>query len=235
MARPKTISDEEAINLVNEYFAGPCEGIASKLKLPDIAEYIKQHGHPYYRVETLRRSPAVRRHIESLRSTADAQSRVRLVAYQSLDIEALLDNNKTRAKLIRALTDIDMYYKSLAGTAAEIMKKDSEKTKKIGELQNNIDVLTTQNTSLQEMVTALKKEMQALRAQNDALHTVVDKYVYPEMASLLLEESGYIKLDTTYVDPEKAKEDIIDPSTPVNSPTKPQSKIIEGMFKKFDD
>ena len=158
-----------------------------------------------------------------------------MVAYQSLDIEALLDNNRTRAKLTRALTDIDMYYKSLADTAAEIMKKDSEKTKKIGELQNSIDVLTTQNTSLQEMVTALKKEMRALRAQNDALHTVVDKYVYPEMASLLLEESGYINLDTTYVDPEKAKEDIIDPSTPVNSPTKPQSKIIEGMFKKFDD
>lgn len=235
MARPKTISDEEAINLVNEYFAGPCAGIASKLKLPGIAEYIKEHGYSNYRVETLRRTPAVRRHIEYLQSTADAQSRVRLVAYQSLDIEALLDNNRTHAKLTRALTDIDMYYKSLADTAAEIMKKDSEKTRKIGELQNSIDVLTTQNTSLQEMVTALKKEMRALRAQNDALHTVVDKYVYPEMASLLLEESGYINLDTTYVDPEKAKEDIIDPSTPVNSPTKPQSKIIEGMFKKFDD
>lgn len=235
MARPKTISDEDAINLVNEYLAGPCNGDASQLKLPAITEYIKKKGYPDYRVETLRRAPAVRRHIESLRNASEVQGRVRLVAYQSLDIEALLDNNRTRTKLIRALTDIDMYYKSVADTAAEILKKDGEKTRQIDSLQSDVDNLIKENSSLQESADKLKKELRALKEQNKALHTVVEKYVYPEMARCLLEESGYVKLDTQYVDPEKAKADTIDASTLICGDARSQSKVIDGMFKKFED
>lgn len=231
MGRPKTISDEDAINLVNQYFTGPCAGVAERLNLPDIANYIRQNGYPSYRVETLRRSPVVRRHIESLLSTVNKQARVKLVSYKSLDIEALLDNNRTRGALTKALTDIDMYYKTIADTSAEIIRNEQKKNKEIEELKTRVTELTHENESLSETITNLKQESKELQKQNAALHNVVDKYVYPEMASVLLQESGYIQSDTEYVDPAKLRENTITS----NSHVKSESKIIEGMFKKFED
>lgn len=48
---------------------------------------------------------------------------------------------------------------------------------------------------------------------------------------MLLQESGYIQSDTEYVDPAKLRENTITS----NSHVKSESKIIEGMFKKFED
>ena len=162
MARPKTINDADAINLVNQYFVGPCAGDASRLKLPDIADYIQQNGYPNYRVETLRRSPVVRQYVDSLLSTAKEQARVKLVAYQSLDIEALLDNNRTRTSLVKALTNIDMYYKTIADTAAEITKKERERENEIEELKARLDEATYEKEALHQSVDTLKKKVREL-------------------------------------------------------------------------
>lgn len=148
MGRPKIISDADAIELVNQYFAGPCAGIASNLKFPGVAEYIQKNGYPDYRVETLRRSPSVRRHVESLIGTAGAQGRVKVTTFKPMDVEAMLDKNRTRASLIKALTEIDMYYKTLADTAAEVIKKEQKKDEEIAKLQSLVDEISREMDAL---------------------------------------------------------------------------------------
>ena len=229
MSRHKIISDQEAIQLVNEYLAGPCFGIVSKLKLPEIAEYIKQRGYPEYRVETLRRSPAVREYIESLRGTAEQPSKIKLVSFQSLDIETFLDSNRTRGALTKALSRIDLYYKTIADTANEILKKDNERNKEIAKLKEQLAETTRDNEDLRGSLTDLKERVRDLSSQNAALRKALDKYVYPEMVEILLEESGLTMPKTVYVDPAKAKAETI------RSDTRLESKVIEGMFKKFED
>jgi len=229
MSRHKIISDQEAIQLVNEYLAGPCFGIVSKLKLPEIAEYIKQRGYPEYRVETLRRSPAVRKYIESLRGTAEQPSKIKLVSFQSLDIETFLDNNRTRGALTKALSRIDLYYKTIADTANEILKKDNERNKEIEMLKGQLAEASRDNEDLRGSLTDLKESVRELSSQNAALRKALDKYVYPEMVEILLEESGLTMPETVYVDPAKAKAETIGPDTQISS------KVVEGMFKKFED
>lgn len=77
----------------------------------------------------------------------------------------------------------------------------------------------------------MKEETQSLKSQNAALQKVVDKYVYPEIANVLLKKSGYKQLDTQHVDPERVIKDTITPSTKIE----PESKIIEGLFRSFEE
>ena len=229
MARPKIISDQEAIKLVNEYLEGPCCGITCKLKLPDIAEYIKQRGYPEYRVETLRRSPAVRDYIESLRGTEEQPSQIELVSFQSLDINALLDNNRTRSALVKALTRIDVYYKTIADTANEILKKEKKRKKEFAELQKSLDRATSEQKELRKILTEQGEKIRKLSKENVALRKALDKYVYPEVVGTLLKKSGLTMPETEYVDPEKARVDTIGVDTKITN------KVIEGMFKKFEE
>lgn len=230
MSRPKIISDQAAIKLVEEYFEGPCYGIASKLKLPEIAEYIKQNGYPKYSVATLRRSPAVKEYIESLRGSVKPQSQVKLISFQSLDVDVLLDNNRTRSALVKALVGIDVYYKTVADTANEILKKANKRKKEFTELQERLDKVTSEQEELQKALTEQKEKVRELSKENAALRKALNKYVYPEVAGTLLQKSGLAVPEKEFVDLEKAKAGTITPSTRIKS----ESKVIEGMFKKFE-
>lgn len=238
MPRKKTIDDKELIALINEFLSGPCNGDARKLKFPAIAEYVRQHGYPDFEVTTLRRTPAARNHIESLQSSDEAVKVANLVSYRSIDIPALLEANPTRPSLIKALTDIDMYYKTAADTAAMIIAKDSEKTEKIAELEDDLRLKTDAIAKLENTVAALKSELREKTVECNGLRDYIKDYVYPEIASELLVRDGLFKpKESAVIVPDALDRSIIQAETKAAEFSKPRvtfdSEALTAMWDKF--
>ena len=69
MARKKMIEDDVLFGLIEKYHRLNCVYNNTKIKLPQLVEFIGRNGYPDYRIESLRRNEKARAHIESLNRT----------------------------------------------------------------------------------------------------------------------------------------------------------------------
>ncbi len=193
MARPKMIEDQLILNLIEEYYLTKCDGKAEKLKIPNIAAYIREKANcTTYDATLLRRNKAAREYIDSMKSAGNQEALSVVTVYKSLDVETFLDTNRTRNALKQSLSGLDNYYKMVAYSAAELNRKAKESQSKILKLEKEIEELKTENEKLKVKKSALKAEVSQLSTENKALLSVVDTYVYPELANKLLVQEGYL-------------------------------------------
>lgn len=119
MARPKQIEDDVLLDLIKKFFNDECRGNIKKLKASEIVKYINANGYPDYPATTLRRTPIATKYIEELKATVVDEHYVTSVSYQTIDAALLVDSNRSRDTLIKAITDRDNYYKMIADSAAQ--------------------------------------------------------------------------------------------------------------------
>ncbi|MBO5599034.1 MAG: hypothetical protein J5943_10620 [Oribacterium sp.] len=200
MARPKYIEDSKAIDLIKQYFNCECNGDGNKLNTTSIVVYISQHGYPEYNAAILRRSSNVMAYIEELKKAADSEDYVTTASYQTIDAPSFVDRHRSRDSLIKAITERDTYYKTIADAATRslerygsIVKKYEDEVAKRENLEAKIKKDNELIKEYESLISQLKKDLKAYKA-------VIDTYVYPEIANELLVKEGAIKLTKNIVD-----------------------------------
>ena len=230
MARPKLIEDSVLLKLIQEYFDEECNGDIKKLKASEITRYINAHGHPNYPASTLRRTKAAVDFIESLKKQSSNERYLTVAAYQTIDAAALVDSNKSRNRLICAITERDLYYKRIADSAAHFFEKQDQLKKKYdAEKEKNL-ILTNKIEELEQQIKADKTELKKLRDELKATNSIIKTYVYPEIANELLEKEGIIRKTEHLLKEESIENEIITTTTDVKAFSKSNSNVIEGLF-----
>lgn len=234
MARPKLIEDTVLLNLIKKYFNEECNGNIKKLKNSEIVKYINANGYPDYPASTLRRTPAAIAYIEELKNSLNDEHYITSVSYQTIDAALLVDSNRSRDTLIKAITDRDNYYKTIADAAAQsferynaLSKKYDEEVFSRKELEAKIAILEEQNKKSKAHIKELEKTVKTYKS-------IVDTYVYPEIANELLVREGAIRETEGIINTDVLDSDIITADTDIKKLSKSGSKIIEGLFRLDD-
>lgn len=234
MARPKQIDDSELLNLIERFYREECRGDVKKLKYEEIAKYIQNNGYPDYKATSLRRDSTAKTYIENFKNQTKKASVTTVSTYKTLDIEEFINNNRTPDRLRRSLTELDAYYKSVADSAARIFNEYNALVKKYEEMKDALEESRIVQKDTVERSKDSHSEVIALKKEIKVLNSVINTYVYPEIANELLAKER-IKMKTTgIIDKEKLDEQIITAETPVNDP-KSGSKVIRGLFDSIDE
>jgi len=232
MARPKMIDDQLVLKLVEEYYLTKCDGKTEKLKIPNIAAYIRENTNcPTYDATLLRRNKAAREYIDSLKCAGNQKALSIVTVFKGLDIDAFLDTNRTRNTLKQSLSKLDNYYKTVADSAVELNRKSKDSQRKISNLEKEVEELKTENEKLNNKNLALKNEISIFKTDNKALSSVVDTYIYPELANKLLVQEGYLSKTNDIIMEDPFEKNLITADTEIFS----RSNVVQGLFNKFKD
>ncbi len=242
MARPKQITDEQLLQLIDEFFSKECQGKTQSLKLPAIAEYVASHGFEGYRVESLRRNNYARSYIDSLSQNKDNTAHALVVAYRTLNVSQFLDKNPTRSSLIKSLTELDTYYHRIADAASLLSQKETILADDNNRLKAENETLKSENKENSSLIQEQTRQIRALKKEIKALRAVVNDYVYPEIANELLVQDGELISDPNpYIDAGLLENNIISSSTHIEDTNKKsssfqsESSVITSLFEDLED
>ncbi len=234
MARPKMIDDNELLKLIDRYFREECRGESKRLKYEDITRFIQKNGYPDYPATSLRRDSTAKTYIENLKKQTKKNTVTTVSTYKTLDVDEFINNNRNHDRLKHSLTELDAYYRSVADSAAQIFNEYNDLLKKYNELKATLEENRDKQKESEEKSKETHSEIVALKKEIDVLNSVINTYVYPEIANELLAKER-VKMKTTgYINKENLKDQIITAETPVNDP-KSGSKVIRGLFDSIDD
>ena len=226
MARPKQIEDDVLLDLIKKFFNDECRGNIKKLKASEIVKYINANGYPDYPATTLRRTP--------IKATVVDEHYVTSVSYQTIDAALLVNTNRSRDTLIKAITDRDNYYKMIADSAAQTFERYNTLSRKydteVIARKKSEDTVST----LKELNSENKNRIQELEKELKAYKSVVETYVYPEIANELLAKEGAIRQTDEIIKADSLENDIITATTDIKKISKSRSNVIEGLFKLED-
>ena len=180
MPRQKKIATEELLRLVDEYCVHNT-GVA--ITIPALGNYIRTNGYDVGDY-LIRRDKDVRARINEYNQTLKDETEEIAIVYHGLDVDSFLAKNRTPFALRAALVQRDTYYAKIASRAAAIKQRNH--------------VLKQENASLQKTIESLEQENII-----KALKQILDDYVYPEMANLLLQKDGIFESLHSYIDAEQ--------------------------------
>jgi len=231
MGRTKVITDDELIAYIDRFLNEKCAGKVDMLKIPVLGEFIRSNGMPAVNDTVIRRNKAARKYIDDLKK-ADASEDVYVVStYKTLDVDAFIERNHSISNLKKSLTELNTYYKKVSEAATKISDKYKKLEQKYNILKKEQEKISNKTLQSSDNIAALMKENNSLKEENKALRTIIDTYVYPEIANELLKQSGLLYNTEEVVDPKAIDENIIRSDTKIKS----NSNIIKGMFNKFKE
>ena len=216
MARPKQIEDDVLLDLIKKFFNDECRGNIKKLKASEIVKYINANGYPDYPATTLRRTPIATKYIEELKATVVDEHYVTSVSYQTIDAALLVDSNRSRDTLIKAITDRDNYYKMIADSAAQTFERYNT-------LSRKYDTEVIARKKSEDTVSTLKE----LNSENKNRIQELEK-------DELLAKEGAIRQTDEIIKADSLENDIITATTDIKKISKSRSNVIEGLFKLED-
>lgn len=231
MGRKKQITEEELIQCINDFLYNCCDGDQSKLKIPAIGNYLRENGYPALQDYLIRRNEAASSYLKKLKEEG-CKEELRVVAiYKTLDVEKFLDTHSSKVSLKKGLMDLDQYYKSVAMSAATINNRYDAMKKEEKQRDTELKKTIASKKELQEHVESLEHRNKELTGMNQALKSIVDNYVYPEIANELLQKSGLIQQTEGYIKNNVLDQQLVKADTVIKS----NSNIIQGMFQRVEE
>jgi predicted nuclease with TOPRIM domain len=219
MGRPRKMTVEQMISVVDSYYYARAERNEKRMKCSLIAAYAVELG---YHAEgyDFARNMEVREHIERMKCYAEVEAddyeyNKVVTAYKNLDVTAFIRNNKEHLQLVKSLSELDAYWKRVYeyadATAAQNKKLMQEKAKSEAMLKETIaecDKAKSDNA-------ALSREKNKLITENRYLRKMLRTYLYPAVANeILLEENELTEADVRATD--KAIADMTEFSAPLS-------------------
>ena len=190
MARPRKITTEQMIEIIDTYYHTRCDGNEKLLKCSLIAKFAQELGFEAEGYD-FARNMEVREHIDRWKVCAETTKEVygrkyNPTSYKSLDVDAFLRNNSTSVKLADALRELDgswlRIYESyeqvtrqnwvLMHEKATCEKTMREKDEEIGRLNAEMASFITENNKFS--------------VENRYLRKMLRKYLYPAIADEIL-------------------------------------------------
>lgn len=202
MPRPKKITTEELLRLVDEYCVHNT-GVA--ITIPALGNYIRANGYDVGD-HLIRRNNDVRTRINEYNQTLKDEAEDIAIVYHGLDVDAFLAKNRTPFALRAALVQRDTYFAKIASHAAAIKQRNHVLREENTSLQKTIDSLEKEQEDAKAALKSNRELSKTLREQKNmiqALKRILDDYVYPEMANLLLQKDGIFESLNSYIDAEK--------------------------------
>lgn len=235
MARRKLIEDSILLELIKKYFYEECHNNVKKLKTIEITKYINNNGYPDYRVTTLRRTKVAIDYIEELKKSISYNNFITLVSYQTIDAASLVESNRSRARLIKAITERDCYYKTVADSAVQSLEKYNQLKRKYDTEKDSNNALTTKVEELEELVAKYKAEIKLLKNELKANKSVIETYIYPEIANELLVKEGAIRKTENPLKENTLDSKLITTTVNVKKTAKSGSNVINGLFNILEE
>lgn len=248
MARPKSIDDNILKNLINKYYLENNGSLKSK-KFSTITDYIQKNGYPDYRASSLRRNSVATDYIEKLWNESNENKLPIAFAYKTLNVDAFLSKNKTPLQIRAALTELDKYSASIYDAAVLLKEENNKLTQQLEYIQSKEKETKFIEKEYEDKISELKKELTAIKKELIAYKDFVEKNVYPETASFLLEETGILKNhENKYLNENSAIEDVITSNTCISAEEsivenseltnekndlRSGSNIIKGLFNEW--
>jgi len=210
MARPRKLSDNDMIQIVDSFYEN--SGDPSMLKCSFLEEYAVSIGIDV-KAYDFRRNKAARRRMDELRDLSLLSSRAGAIAYKSLDVDALLDRNRTRAMLRNALLELDEAWRRIYERAAEMSKRNENLEKSSKSVLAECDKLACDISEMSAQIAGLNKTNREIVFENRYLKRMLKQYLYPAIANeILLNENVLVQADTEVT--KMAMDKMVDPSLP---------------------
>lgn len=202
MGRPKKISSEKMVQLLEAYYESDGCGDPSRLKFSRLEIYAASQGFDI-KAYDFKRDPAVRQRILELEKEHEILMEQQMtVAYKTLDIEGLLKRCRTVDDIIAALQGMDEYWKKACEHASSVLNRDkqfmSEKAayeRKVRKLEQELE---ENKALLQDAQSGSRKYEQ----ENIYLRRMIKTHLYPALANELLREAHLPVPENTSVRPE---------------------------------
>ena len=227
MGRKKIITDEQIIELIDRFYVEECNGDASLLKTKSIGIYIRNNGYPDCKDHLIRKKNTVKDYINKLKSAQDRNEVNILATYKTIDVDEFIENNHSKSSMKKALSELNMYYKSVSDAAIKLHKKNMELEEKLKKSLSDEENISKHKQEISD----LKQIIKELKNENKQLRTIIDTYVYPEIANELLKENGLLQNTNGIVDTDVINSNMIHADTPIKS----KSNVIQGLFERLED
>jgi hypothetical protein len=187
MARPKKAESSDMLRVVDSFYE--THGNASKLKYKALETYAISLGIDAKEYD-FRRDDAVKRRIDELTQLRDTLWLS--LAYKTLDADALIYANPTRASLKAALTELDRGWREVFERAVKISSENTALLSKNHSVARDADVLRTDIDSLKDTIAELKKQSADLLTENRYLKSALESWLYPDIANEILRREGVL-------------------------------------------
>jgi len=197
MARPRKMTTDMMLEIVDDFFDNIADGNAAMLKCSLIAEYAVKLGHSVAAYD-FRRNIQVRNRMEELKNTDGIFNSSKPMVYKNLNIAEFLSNNSNTEKLKKALIELDIYWNGIFEYANKIIarNKELEKNKKI--LNTNANNLIAENKTLTVKCKKLSDDKKQLMLENRYLKKMLKENLYPTLANeILRSDELYISDENT--------------------------------------
>ena len=228
MGRNKKITTQELIKYTNEYLN---ENPGVKLTIPLLGNFIRcKESEDEVQDYLIRRDKEFREYMNKRNESGRETHYTTVATFHALDIDKFIDRNRTKDMLRFALFQRDSYYSSISVSAAAIFEENKKLSDANKRLQEDNDKLKA------ELNKKDKKETKAITKEKDnlirKLKDIIDDYVYPEAANILLQKEGILDIVTEITSPESLDEHIIDSDTDIS---KFKHSSVNDLLSKLDE
>lgn len=247
MARPRKMTTEQMISVVDSYYFIYANENEKRMKCSLIAAYAVELGYQAKGYD-FARNIEVREHIERLKCMAeigvDSTGEENIAAsYKSLDVNELIQHNKNPIELAKVFTELDSYWKKVYERSNMLVGKNRELKQKNADLDLLNDSLKNELEKSRQDYTDICRKKNELMVENRYLRKMLKTYLYPAIANeILLKENALKCVDTTITD--KVVSDMVELNRPqsvreqMSHDIKLQSEeelLLSKMWRSCDD
>ena len=198
MARPQKLSSEAMLSIVNSFFES--NGDPGMLKCSHLEAYAVSLGVEV-KAYDFRRNEAVRQRMEELRQSVKIDG-VGTITYKNLDVDAILNRNRTREMLRNSLLELDESWRRIYDKATDLSEKNKMLLGDVFTKKQIIETLTAEKHALENENKSIKAESCAVILENRYLRKALKQYLYPAVANEILKNENALESVDTEVMPE---------------------------------
>lgn len=197
MARPRKMTTEQMISVVDSYYLTRAEGNEKRLKCSLIAAYAVELGYSAEGYD-FARNVEVREHLESMKDRMSAQVEHQVhgkndTVYKSLDIAGFIRCNKEYTQLVKALTELDTYWARVYGQAEMAAAQNRALMKEKSGYESTLKESIVIQEELKAENTELSGRNNKLVVENRYLRKMLRTYLYPAVANEILVKERVLK------------------------------------------
>lgn len=193
MGRPRKMTTDQMITVVDSYYLARAYGNEKRLKFSLIATYAVELGYQADGYD-FARNMEVREYIKRIKCNVEIQREEAVMpAYKSLDVGGFLNNNRGNTQLTKALMELDAYWKRIYEHAEMTSTKNRELMKE----QANYELALKESNKTKDKLKAENAEISGknnkLVTENRYLRKMLRKYLYPAVANEILIRENLLK------------------------------------------
>jgi len=188
MARPRKAETSDMLRVVDSFYG--THGDVSKLKFKSLEAHAASLGIDAKEYD-FRRDDAVRMRIAEINEMRETFGLS--LAYKTLDADALIYANPTRASLKAALVDLDRSWREVYERAVSLSSENTVLLSKNHAAMRDADAMRAEIASLKDIANDHNRQSAVLLTENRYLKSALETWLYPEVANEILRREGVIE------------------------------------------